>query len=113
MSKPRRAGSSEAPVADSNAAVLAELRLMNRLLATLLTRTMDKPEGIKFLAAVGYGASEIALALNMNPATVRSTLFRARKVTSAGQAEEAPTRVDGAEDKTESETDAGDDGVTA
>jgi DNA-directed RNA polymerase specialized sigma24 family protein len=88
MSPQRKTNTSEAQNEESNAAVLAELRLMNRLMATLLTRTMQKPEAIKFLAGVGYGANDIATTLNMNPTTVRTALFRARKA-SGGQTEQS------------------------
>ena len=94
------------------ALVLAELRLMNRLMATLLTRTMEKPDAIKFLAGIGYGANDIATTLNMNPTTVRTSLFRARKVASGGQSD-ATSAPDSAGDKAGAPPDVGDTDVTA
>lgn len=67
------------PPNDPNAAVLAELRTMNRLLAAFTTRDMEQPEAITFLDAAGFGPAQIAAVLGINPVTVRTTLFRARK----------------------------------
>jgi len=105
MSVQRKSGTRDTDPGDSNSAVLAELRLMNRLLAALLTRTMPQGDAIKVLAGVGYGPTEIAVTLSMNPVTVRSKLFRARKASQTTQskapAEKSATGDAALEDQTE------------
>jgi len=62
---------------------------MNRLLAAFTTRGMRQPEAIGFLASAGFGPAQIAAVLGVNPVTVRTTLFRARKVAQSEEAKAA------------------------
>lgn len=64
---------------DPNAAIIAELRTTNRLLAAFTTRDLEPQKAIVFLDAAGFGYAQIAGLLGINPVTVRTTLFRARK----------------------------------
>lgn len=90
---------------DSNAAVIAELRTMNRLLAAFTTRDMDSQKAIMFLNAAGFGPVQIAGLLAINPVTVRTTLFRARKAAEKSNAKANPQRAV----STESITDHGEE----
>lgn len=79
MSTPRKPSASAAQSDDPNGAIVAELRTMNRLLAAFTTRGMQRPDAITFLAGAGFGPAQISDVLGINPVTVRTALFRARK----------------------------------
>lgn len=70
-------------VDEPNAAILAELRCMNRLLAAFTTRGVPRAEAITLLGVAGFGPGQIADLLGINPSTVRTTLHRARKAATA------------------------------
>jgi DNA-directed RNA polymerase specialized sigma24 family protein len=95
---------------DPNAAVLAELRTMNRLLAAFTTRDMEPQKAIIFLDGAGFGAAQIAAVLGINPVTVRTTLFRARKAAEKNNAKVKPDAGAGTADGTRptDDADAGD-----
>ena len=90
MTPARNRPAAAAQLDDPNAAVLAELRTLNRLLAVFTTRGMEQLEAITLLDGAGYGAAQIAGVLGINPVTVRTTLFRTRRAAEKNSAKSKP-----------------------
>jgi hypothetical protein len=63
--------------------VIAQLKITNRLLAILVTKSVDAKQAISVLSSAGLQPSEISAALGTTPNAVRIALHRLRKAAGA------------------------------
>lgn len=59
--------------------LLVQMKVMNRLLAAPLKKTMGQKELVRLLASSGATAQEVADVLDTTPATIATTLQRLKK----------------------------------